>query len=120
MMREDIAEGTYLRLITDWSGSPAGLLAVVHHVGTNWTGEWSCHVRYLDRLVGKRIKGVSPESVSLRETDLVHFELVGTWIPSEIFQISNHPSAKPVNIRSRSAWRRRRRHLRQLCLFDEF
>lgn len=118
MTREDIAEGTYLRLITDWSGSPAGLIAVVHRVGVTWTGGWSCQLRYLDRPVGVRTKAVSSESVSLRETDLVHFELVGTWIPVDVLQASTQHLGKPRSRRRSPAWRRRRSSLHQLCLFD--
>ncbi len=41
LKREDIAEGIYLKLkqITERYGTPVGLLAVVHKVGTDWTGE---------------------------------------------------------------------------------
>lgn len=120
MTRADVVEGTYLRLITDWCGSPTGLLAVVHHVGVSWTGQWSCQVRYLDRPVGTRTKAVSSGSLLLREADLLHFEVVGTWIPADLLQVPSQPSVKPVNLRRRSSWRRRKRHLHQLCLFDDF
>ncbi len=120
MTRVDIAEGTYLRLITDWFGSPAGLIAVVHEVGANWTGGWSCQLRYLDRPVGMRTKGVSSGSIVLREADLVHFELVGTWIPADVLQLPSRPSEKPRNKRRRSHWKRRNSHPHQLCLFDDF
>lgn len=120
MTREEIAEGTYLRQVTDWSGSPAGLIAVVHRVEVNWEGGWSCQLRYLDRPVGTRTKAVSSGIVLLRETDLVHFELVGTWIPADVLQASRQPLGKPRSKRRFSAWRRRRSHLHQLQLFDDF
>lgn len=120
MTREEIAEGTYLRQITDWSGSPAGLIAVVHRVEVNWGGGWSCLLRYLDRPVGTRTKAVSSGIVLLRETELVHFELVGTWIPADVLQASRQPLGIPRSKRRFSAWRRRRSHLHQLQLFDDF
>ena len=116
----DLVEGTYLRQTTNQFGSPAGSIAVVHDVGTSWTGEWYFQLRYLNQPVGTQTKGISPWSVNLREKDLVHFELVGTWIPADTLQISSPPPLKPQHKRRASTCRRRKIHLYQLCLFDDF
>lgn len=118
---EEIADGTYLRQTSNQFGSPAGLIAVVCHVGTSWTGEWYFQLRYLNRPVGAQTKAVSHWSVNLREKDLVHFELVGTWLPAEVLQKSSLPSGKKrMDKRRFRAWKRGKVHLHQLRLFEDF
>ncbi len=119
--QEHIAEGTYLRQTTNQFGGAAGLIAVVCHVGTSWTGQWYFQLRYLDRPVGAQTKAASHWSVNLREKDLVYFELMGTWLPAEVLQKSNPPSGKKhTNRRRFRAWKRGKVHLHQLCLFEDF
>lgn len=120
--KEDIVKGTYLRQTTDQFGSPPGLIAVVDDVGTGWVGQWYFQVRYLNHPVGAQTRAASSWSVQLREDDLAHFELVGTWIPADVLLAPVQPSVKPLNTRRSSAWGRgrRRRDLQQLCLFDNW
>ena len=119
--RDDIAAGTYLRQTSNQFGSPVGLIAVVCHVETSWTGDWYFQLRYLNRPVGTQTKVVSHSSVNLREKDLVHFELVGTWLPAEVLQKSGLPSGKKrMNKRRFRALKRGKVHLHQLCLFEDF
>jgi hypothetical protein len=119
--RHDIADGTYLRQTSNQFGSPEGLIAVVCHVGTSWTGEWHFQLRSLNRPVGAQTKAVSHWSVHLREEDLVHFELVGTWLPAEVLQKSSSPSGKKhTNKRGLRAWKRGKVHLHQLRMFEDF
>lgn len=115
---KDIVIGTYLRQTDEWSGNAAGLIAVVYQVGTSWTGEWYCQLRYLDRPVGIRTKAASQCSVSLREEDLANFEVIGPWIPADVLQTPRQPSGAQKNKRRSFAWRRRT-HLHQLRLFDD-
>lgn len=117
----DITQGTYLRQLTNRFGGAVGLIAVVDQVGNSWTGQWCFRLRYLNRPVGMQTKAASPSYVQLREEDLTHFELVGTWIPADALLVSAQSSVKPRIQRGLSGWRRRRKiHLHQLRLFDEY
>lgn len=120
LQRKDIAQGTYLRQLTTHFGGPAGLIAVVDQVGNSWTGHWCFRLRYLNRPVGIQTRAASPSYVQLREEDLVHFELVGTWIPADALMMPPQASTKPQGRRRVSAWRRGKIHLHQLRLFDEY
>ena len=79
MLKADIVEGVYLKQTIERYGLPAGLIGVVHKVGTDWTGEWMFQLHYLNPPGGMRKKPVPPWSLNLRETDLVGFEVIGTW-----------------------------------------
>jgi hypothetical protein len=133
LIREDIAEGVYLKQMNERYGIPAGLIGVVHHVSTDRTGEWVFLLRYLDHPGGTRKKPHSLGSLNLREKDLVDFELIGDWITAQALLESapssrnaknalNNPSRPPGEImarhRRRSAWRRV--HPNQLRLFEDF
>ena len=78
--REDIALGVYLRQTT---GERLGVIAVVHQVGTSWSGEWFFQLRYLSRPVGVSKRASSEWSSNLRQKDLAHFELIGEWITAQ-------------------------------------
>lgn len=120
LQRNDITQGTYLRQLTNQFGGPAGLIAVVDQVGSSWTGHWCFRLRYLTRPVGMQTKAASPSYVQLREEDLAHFELVGTWISADALLAPTPSPMKPQGRRRLSGWRRGKIHLHQLRLFDEF
>ncbi len=120
LSQKEIVQGTYLRQITDRFERPAGLIAVVDQVGTSWTGHWCFRLRYLNRPVGIQTRAASPSYMQLREEDLVHFELVGTWIPADVLMVPSPSTGRPQGRRRLSAWRRGKIHLHQLRLFDEF
>lgn len=67
LMREDIAEGAYLKQTNERYGIPAGIIGVVHRVGTDWTGEWCFQLRYLNR---RARHGTSTWSLNYWENDL--------------------------------------------------
>jgi len=126
LQRNEVVEGIYLKQITERYGTLAGLIAVVHKVGTDWTGAWSVQLRYLNQPAGTRTKPVSQWSLNLREKDLIDFELIGTWLSAQALLASPSPDKKkkgpklPANLPSRhSAWRRKW-HPNQLRLFEDF
>jgi len=119
LSRNDIVEGIYLKQIAERYGDPPGLIAVVHQVGTQWTGEWFFQLRYLNRPAGRKKQTRSPWSLNFRENDIAHFELIGTWIPEELLQ-APLPSVKPKKEPKLSARMRRTGHPNQLRLFEDF
>ena len=122
----EVVEGIYLKQIAERYGTPAGLIAVVHKVGTDWTGEWSFQLRYLNQPTGTRTKPVSQWSLNIREKDLVAFELIGTWLSAQALLASPPPDKKkkgpklPANLPSRHPAWMRKWHPNQLRLFEDF
>ena len=119
MLQDDIVEGIYLKQITERSGIPAGLIGVVHKVGTDWTGEWFFQFRYLNRPTRTRTKASSPWSLNLREEDLVHFEYLGPWLPAEVLLAASPPSFKPKKEPRLPVGMRTKGHPNQLRLFED-
>lgn len=115
--RDDIALGVYLRQTT---GERLGVIAVVHHVGTSWSGEWFFQLRYLSRSTGVGKRASSEWSSNLRESDLAHFELIGAWITAQALLASGPPSLKPKKPPRVPAWMRGIRQQNQLRLFEDF
>lgn len=116
--RDDIALGVYLRQTT---GERLGVIAVVHQVGTSWSGEWFFQLRYLSRSVGVSKRGSSEWSSNLREKDLAHFELIGAWITAQALLASGPPSSlKPKKPPRVPAWMRGIGRPNQLRLFEDF
>lgn len=93
---------------------------VVHKVATDWTGEWSFQLRYLNLPAGPRTKAASPWSLNLREKDLVYFELIGTWIAAQVLLESTPVSGKPRKEPKIPTWVKGKWHPDQLRLFDDF
>jgi hypothetical protein len=110
----DITQGTYLRLTTARRGDPAGLIGIVHTIGTDWAGHWFFQLRYLNRPPGQRNKTVSPWSLNLHDHDLEHFEQIDTWEEVQnLLQESQRPSEHGgLPRRSRQKGIRRPRYLR--------
>jgi hypothetical protein len=128
LMREDIAEGVYLKQTNERYGIPAGLIGVVNQVSTDRTGEWVFLLRYLDHPGGTR-NPHSLGSLNLREKDLNDFELIGDWISAQALLESAPRSRKltselkvPTRYPSRRRWLPawRRVHPNQLRLFEEY
>jgi hypothetical protein len=122
MLKVDIVEGVYLKQTTERHGIPAGLIGVVHKVGTDWIGEWMFQLHYLNPPGGMRKTPVPPWSLNLRETDLVGFELIGTWTAAQALLASAH-STKPKKepkLPRLSAVMGKKVHLNQLRLFEDF
>lgn len=115
--RHDIALSVYLRQTT---GERLGVIAVVHQVGTSWSGEWFFQLRYLSRPVGVSKRASSEWSSNLREKDLVHFELIGAWITAQALLAGGSPSLKPKKLPRVPAWMRGIGQPNQLRLFDDF
>ncbi len=126
LLKEDIVEGVYLTQIRERYGIPAGLIGVVHQVGTDWTGEWMFQLRFLDR--PGRTRSVQ-WSLNLREKDLVDFELIGTWLTAQalLASLPSGKSKKAPKIPARLSasfpvrhpvWRRKW-HPNQLQLFED-
>ncbi|WHZ28092.1 MAG: hypothetical protein OJF51_002890 [Nitrospira sp.] len=126
LQRNEVVEGIYLKQITERYGTPAGLIAVVHKVGTDWTGEWSFQLRYLSQPAGTRTKPVSQWSQNIREKDLGDFELIGTWLSVQALLVSPPPDKKkkgsklPANLPSRHPAWMRKWPPNQLRLFEDF
>ncbi len=118
--KEDIVEGIYLKQLTERSSIPAGVIGVVHIVGADWTGEWSFQLRYLNPTAGTRTSHISQWSLTLREKDLAHFELIGTWLSAQALLTVSPPSTKPKKERKVWVWMRGKVHPNQLRLFEDF
>jgi hypothetical protein len=117
LTRQDIALGVYLRQTT---GDRIGMIAVVHRVGTSLSGEWFFQLRYLGRPVGARRRAGSEWSLSLREKDLDHFDLIGTWLSAQSLLAvgpSSHKTKKQPRIH---AWTGAAGSPNQLRLFEDF
>lgn len=120
LIREDIVEGIYLKQTTERYGMPEGLIAVVHTVGIDWTGEWSFQLRYLKPSVGTRTRLISQWNLNLRERDLAHFELIGPWLSAQALLAASPPSTKTKKDPKVWVWMRGKVHPNQLRLFDDF
>lgn len=116
MDREEIALGVYL---LQTAGDRRGLIAVVHRVGTSLSGEWFFQVRYFGRPAGTRKRLGSEWSVNLRETDLIHFDLIGPWISAQALLIASPPSSRRKKEPPLLTWRRGTPHPDQLRMFDD-
>ncbi len=129
MLKDNITEGVYLKQTNERYGVPAGLIGVVHRVGTDRTGEWVFLLRYLDHPGGIR-KPHSLGSLNLREKDLDDFELIGDWISAQALLESTPGSKKltsELTVPARLPGRRPARHRawrkcnpNQLRLFEEY
>lgn len=129
MKKDDVVEGVYLKQINERYGIPPGLIAVVHQVSFDRTGEWVFLLRYLDHPGGAR-KPHSLGSLNLREKDLADFELIGDWINTQALLESAPHSRKltsELTVPARLPARRSARHrawrkwnMNQLRLFEEF
>ncbi len=95
LSRADIVKDTYLRLTVSRFGNPAGLIGVVHTIGTNWSGNWYFQLRWLNPPAGTRNKPVSSWSPNLREADLEHFERIETWERVQELLEESRPPSKP-------------------------
>lgn len=116
-VRDDIVLGIYLR---QTAGDRMGVIAVVHRIGTSWSGEWFFQLRYLGRPVGTRRGAVSEWSSNLREKDLAHFELIGTWLSAQALLTAGPPSIKPKKELRVPAWMSGIGRPNQLRLFEDF
>ncbi len=115
--RENIVLGVYLR---QTSGDHMGIIAVVHRVGTSLSGEWFFQLRYLGRLVGTRRRAVSEWSLNLREKDLAHFDLIGTWLSAQALLADGLPAIKTPKEPKAQAWMSGAGRPNQLRLFEDF
>ena len=115
--REEIVHGAYLR---QTAGDRAGLIAVVHRVGTSLSGEWFFQLRYLSRPAGTRKRPVSEWNVNLREADLAHFDLIGPWISAQALLALSPRSSKLKKEPTLLTWRRGTPHPDQLRMFDDY
>ncbi len=120
LIREDIVEGIYLKQTTERYGMPEGLIAVVHTVGTDWTGEWSFQLRYLKPPTGTRTRLISQWNLNLREKDLAHFELIGPWLSAQALLAASPASTKTKKVPKVWVWMRGKVHPNQLRLFEDF
>jgi len=140
LQRSDVVEGIYLKQIRDRSTTPwlrsdatrtsplgkapAGLIGVVHMVGTDWTGEWTFQLRYLNP-PGTRTRPASQWSLNLREKDLGDFEVIGDWLSAQaVLESTPLPGSKPkkgLKLPSmyHPAWMRKW-NPNQLRLFEDF
>lgn len=115
--REDIVLGVYLR---ETIGARIGIIAVVHRVGISLSGEWFFQLRYLGGPAGTRGRAVSEWSLNLREKDLAHFDLIGTWLSAQVL-LAAGPSARKRKKEPRGqAWVRAMERPKQLRLFEDF
>ena len=117
LTREDIALGVYLQQAT---GDRAGLIAVVHRVGTSLSGEWFFQLRYLSRPAGRRKRPGLEWSLNLYEKDLVHFSLIGPWISAQALLAASPPSSKSKKEPMVLSWKRGIPHPDQLRMFDNY
>ncbi|MDH4085154.1 MAG: hypothetical protein OEV99_17115 [Nitrospira sp.] len=115
--REDILLGVYLR---ETIGDRMGIIAVVHRVGMSLSGEWFFQLRYLGRPTGMRGRAVSEWSLNLREKDLAHFDLIGTWLSAQALLAVGPSSRKPKKVLRVQAWMRAIERPKQLRLFEDF
>lgn len=115
--RDDIALGVYLR---QTAGDRMGIIAIVHRVGTSWSGEWFFQLRYLGRPAGTRRTAVSDWSANLRERDLAHFELIGTWLSAQALLVKGPAPFKPRKPQRVPTWMSGTGRLNQLRLFEDF
>lgn len=114
---DDILPGIYLRQTT---GERRGVVAVVHQIGTSWSGDWFFQLRYLSRPVGRKKSAISEWSSNLRKRDLAHFELIGTWISAQALLAAGPPSCKPKKEPRVPAWMKGIGRPNQLRLFEDF
>ena len=125
VQRNEVVEGIYLKRITERYGTPAGLIAVVHKIGTDWTRERSFQLRYLNQPAGTRTRPVSQWNLNLREKDLGDFELIGTWLTAQALLPSPLPDKTkkapklPVRLPSRHPAWMRKWNPNQLRLFED-
>jgi len=114
--REDIVLGVYLR---ETIGDRMGIIAVVHRVGISLSGEWFFQLRYLGRPAGPRGRVVSEWSLNLREKDLAHFDLIGTWLSAQALLAAGPSARKPMKAPRGQAWMRAIEQPKQLRLFED-
>ena len=132
LQRSDVVEGIYLKQIRERCATPArlsdaipaGLICVVHKVGTDWTGEWAFQLRYLNPPSGTRTRPATQWSLNLREKDLGDFELIGNWLSAQALLESTPRPVKPkkglkLSSKHHPAWMRKW-HPNQLRLFEDF
>ena len=115
--REAMTPGVYVR---QTAGEGMGLIAVVHRVGTSLSGEWFFQVRYLNRPMGPKKRSMREWSPNLREHNLVHFELIGTWIAAQTLLAASLPSRKSKKEPIVFTWKRGMPHPKQLRMFDDY
>jgi len=115
--REDIVLGVYLR---ETIGDRMGIIAVVHRVGISLSGDWFFQLRYLGRSAGTRGRAVSEWSLNLREKDLAHFDLIGTWLSAQVLLATGPSARKPKKEPRGQAWMRTIEHPKQQRLFEDF
>jgi hypothetical protein len=112
LTRQDISQGTYVRLHTSRLGKPAGLVGMVYAVGTDQTGEWYFQLRYMNAPPGTRTRASSQWSLNLHEEDLKHFDRVST---GELHKLLRQSGAEELPLPA--SWRGNA-HPNQLRLFD--
>jgi hypothetical protein len=117
MTRENIVLGVYLKQST---GDRTGVIAVVHRVGISLSGEWFFQLRYLGRPAGTRGRAGLEWSANLREKDLTHFDLIGTWLSAQALLAASPPARKPKKETRVQSWMRARECPKQLRLFEDF
>ncbi len=113
--RSGVIKDAYLRLTTARYGYAAGLIGVVHAVGTDWAGQWYFQLSWLNR-AGTRNKPLSEWSLNLRENDLEDFERI-TWEQVQKRLKESRPPSKPKPLRVPELWRGKR-DPNQIRLFD--
>src|SRR5262249_39778020 len=88
MRPEVIRPGLILRVISSHGlGAPVGSLAQVKSVGTSPSGDWVCHVRYLNkRPVNHRTRLYRSH---LWASDLGRFEIVTEYAFSDHWRVRN-------------------------------
>jgi hypothetical protein len=99
MQREDIRQGTYVRLLTDYLRMPAGTLGTIETVGNTGRGDFYFTVRCLGLRSGTRSRHVSDRSLNLFLSDLEKFECVTKQDAEKILA-----ACRPTRYRKAPAW----------------
>jgi hypothetical protein len=97
--KQDVRQGTFIRLLSNYLRLPAGTLATVDSVGTLSNGEFFFTVRWLNPPSGTRSRPVSDRSLNLWESDLEKFECVSNEEAEGIFAVSRPVRQRKINVR---------------------
>jgi hypothetical protein len=114
MQREDVRQGIYVRLLSDYLRIPAGTLDTIETVANIGRGDFYFTVRWLNPPPGTRSRPVSDRSLNLWLSDLEKFECVSRKEAEKIL------AARLPRQRKLPGWLRVRGNPTQLRLFDDF
>jgi hypothetical protein len=121
LTREDVSQGAYFRLRTPHLGKPAGLVGIVHALGTDQAGDWYFQLRYLNSPPGTRTRAGSQWSLNLHEKDLEHFDRIDTWDQMQTLLRESGPPRKPRTEEMKlPGYLIGKAHPNQLRLFEDF